>query len=374
MALVDNTLADSLVFIVFIGACAAAIKAEKAAAKPADAADIFTPLAEIDSVRQAITDNEKGFENISRAIHTLDKAIRDSTHQLSSSFSGLGNKSNQTNSLIHEVMQVVTGTSSTVQAVDQDEQVTVEKFAGQVSNILSEYVSLLINVSEKSIQAVHHIGDMVNELDHMFSQLADIRTIAEQTNLLALNAAIEAARAGESGRGFAVVADEVRKLSKNTNTLSDQIRHRAEKAKSTVTEVRDIVGAIASMDLNEAINAKGHVDNMLHGLEAMNATISNTMDRLTTLNGAINQDVNTAVRALQFEDIATQIIAEISSSLERLDTVNDNLGKVCQASRLPKNQLDTVNQLRSILSTQRKQSIVREQDTDTSRDGDIDLF
>ena len=34
---------------------------------------------------------------------------------------------------------------------------------------LYSYVELLIDVSEKSVQAVHHIGDMVNELEQMFS-------------------------------------------------------------------------------------------------------------------------------------------------------------------------------------------------------------
>ena len=332
----------------------------------------LTDFSSIPEIKTAIRDNEIGFESITRAIHTLDKALRESANQLSGSFSGLGNKSNQTNALIKEVLAVVTGRTN--HHNNGTEQVTVEKFAGEISNTLSQYVGLLIDVSEKSIRAVHHIGDMVNELDQMFALLADIRTIAEQTNLLALNAAIEAARAGESGRGFAVVADEVRKLSKNTDNLSGQIRHRAERAKSTVTEVREIVGAIASLDLNDAINAKGNVDGMLQGLEEMNASISNTMDHLNSLNGAINQDVNIAVQALQFEDIATQIISEISSSLERLDAVNAVMEKICDTAKLHSGELAKIDALKDILVVKPKQSIVRESRKQDNSEGEIDLF
>ncbi|MEE2731521.1 MAG: methyl-accepting chemotaxis protein [Pseudomonadota bacterium] len=330
------------------------------------------PMAEFPAINLAVRDNESSFENITRKVHSIDQAIRSSSVSLSSSFSGLGQTSNHTNQLIREVTRSVTGRTNSKN--DEDDNVTVEQFASEVSDILMQYVSLLIDVSEKSVQAVHHIGDMVKELDHMFTLLADIRTIAEQTNLLALNAAIEAARAGEAGRGFAVVADEVRKLSQDTNRLSEQIRNRGEVTKSTVTMVRDIVGAIASLDLNDAINAKGHVDTMLQGLGATNQHISETMDRLNQLNVEVNQHVNTAVQAMQFEDIFTQIILEISQDLERLDGINHQLGEICSVATLSERHTDRVSQLENCLAVKKKQSIMRDNTTSSSPTGEIDLF
>lgn len=332
-------------------------------------------LASLPIINQAVRDNESSYENITRKVHSLDKAIRDSSGTLSQSFSGLGATSNQTNLLINDVMSSVTGRNQTAEQNEENEEnVTVEKFASEVSEILMQYVSLLIDVSEKSVQAVHHIGDMVSELDHMFTLLADIRTIAEQTNLLALNAAIEAARAGEAGRGFAVVADEVRKLSQDTNRLSEQIRDRGEVTKSTVTMVREIVGAIASLDLNDAINAKGHVDNMLHGLEETNQHISSTMDQLNALNVDVNQHVTTAVQSMQFEDIITQVISEISQDLERLDLINHQLGEVCNIATIKEHHMDRVSELENVLAVKKKQSIMRDNGASTPPEGDIDLF
>lgn len=304
-------------------------------------------------------------DDICGDMQNLKEAIDKSTNTLTRSFSGMNNKSRETNALINNILSVVTGTGKS-----SDEIVTVEHFATEVSKILSDYVAILVDVSDKSIQAVHHIGDMVEELEHMFSLLTEIRKIAEQTNLLALNAAIEAARAGDAGRGFAVVADEVRKLSQHTNNLSDQIRSRAEGAKSTITEVREIVGDIAQMDLNSAIDAKGHVDNMLSGLEEMNKTISSTMDQLNGINKAVNQDVNQAVTALQFGDITTQVVSEITSRLKQLEAVNlglDDLVRHCQLDLTAQNSLDTLaNTLNNKPKSRTK--------ADASTESDIDLF
>lgn len=269
---------------------------------------------------------------IRSTLDSLRQTIRGANSELTGSFSGLREKTTHINSQISEVLTIVTGAR---EKGINNSSVTVESFAGEVSDILAQYVELLIDVSEKSVQAVHHIGDMVQELEQMFSLLNEIRTIAEQTNLLALNAAIEAARAGEAGRGFAVVADEVRKLSQTTNNLSDQIRHRAETAKSTITEVKDIVGAIASLDLNNAINAKGRVDGMLKGLEEMNKTISATMSHLTHLNDGINQDTGRAVRALQFEDFSSQVIGEISQSVANLESFSVMVSRISAECKLP---------------------------------------
>ena len=344
----------------------------RAREKASPPAPTIHSMSEFSVIEHAVRDNESSFESITRKVHSIDKSIRTSSATLSSSFSGLGETSNHTNQLIREVTKSITGRSNARN--DDEENVTVEKFASEVSDILMQYVSLLIDVSEKSVQAVHHIGDMVKELDHMFTLLADIRTIAEQTNLLALNAAIEAARAGEAGRGFAVVADEVRKLSQDTNRLSEQIRNRGEVTKSTVTMVRDIVGAIASLDLNDAINAKGHVDNMLHGLEETNQHISDTMDRMNQLNVEVNQHVNTAVQAMQFEDIFTQVISEISQDLERLDSVNHHLGEICAVGTISEHNMDRVSNLENILAVKKKQSIMRDSSASNSPEGEIDLF
>lgn len=335
----------------------------------------FLPHQDTKPLTDSMNVMHQGHDEIQKDLSFLKNSIDDSTSQLTSSFSGMSATSNETNQLINKVMMLVTGHSheSNTENTDKPEEaVTVEKFAREVSDTLSEYVGLLIDVSDKSIQAVHHIGDMVTELEQMFGLLNEIRNIAEQTNLLALNAAIEAARAGEAGRGFAVVADEVRNLSQHTNNLSDQIRNRAESAQNTVTEVKRIVGDIASMDLNNAIDAKGHVDTMLVSLEDMNKSISSTMDELNGLNQHVNQDVNRAITALQFGDITGQVVSQITAKLNQLESINKQWDNLINESHYTQQAKSTLKELESLVLHQH-QNVV-ETSNNSNADNDIDLF
>ncbi|GAB1258154.1 hypothetical protein NBRC116494_26560 [Aurantivibrio plasticivorans] len=252
------------------------------------------------------------------------RIVNTSVSALYESFQGMSEKTARENSLMVQVMERVAGSKHD----DGEEDVTLKYFAREVGRILDDYVQLFVDVSDRSVQAVHNIQDMVRQLDGMFVLIADIRGIADQTNLLALNAAIEAARAGEAGRGFAVVADEVRKLSQDSNNLSAEIRNRAEGAKETITKVEAVVGQIASLDMNIAIDAKGHLDSMLAELEEVNASIAEGVKEVSSLSEGIGRDVNSAITALQFADLVGQKTGRIKQRIDQYCNALDMATKV----------------------------------------------
>ncbi|MFZ5594262.1 MAG: methyl-accepting chemotaxis protein [Pseudomonadota bacterium] len=198
-------------------------------------------------------------------------------------------------------------------------------FTEETAATLQYLVDLLVDTGKQSVKTVYKIDDMVREMDEIFSLLADVKMIADQTNLLALNAAIEAARAGEAGRGFAVVASEVRKLSQYSGKVSDQIRAQAQKTKEMIGGAREIVGELAKRDMNVAITAKGRVSEMLSSIKQMNDTISEKLADIGEKTRKINADVNTAVRALQFEDIVGQLLGYVEA---RLGNIGGFLGEI----------------------------------------------
>jgi len=250
--------------------------------------------------------------------------VGDAVTNLGNSFSALNGDIQEQKSMVTGIIDNVSGAS--LKGTDDDEKaIGIKEFANETSEILTYFIDLLVNVSKQSIETVHKIDDMVYQMDEIFKLLEDIKTIADQTSLLALNAAIEAAHAGEAGRGFAVVADEVRKLSQHSNRFNDEIRNHVEKTRNSISEARKIVGDVASKDMNMAISAKSRVDMMLNEVGNMNGRVSENLGAVSILSDNINENINIAVRGLQFEDIVSQQIDSSQRYLEKLKAYSNDL-------------------------------------------------
>ncbi len=257
---------------------------------------------------------EEALEWSNGSLHGLTETITQNIETLSHSFISLSEKTHQQNHLARNIFEQVQG-----QGGDTDEEkVTVEQFAKSLDGVIGTYVDLLISVSEKSVNAVHRIEDMVGHIDEMFGMLGNIQEIADQTDLLALNAAIEAARAGEAGRGFAVVADEVRRLSRSSSELNTQIKEKAQQSKASIGKVRTIVGEVASLDMKEALNARGLIDRMLESMSELNNQVSQSVSEMTHLTDEIKESVDASVRGLQFGDRAVQSCQVLEQGLTAL--------------------------------------------------------
>ena len=311
--------------------------------------------------RELKSQTSQACETMQAGNERIHSVVDESVGSLATSFQGLSARAQEQQEVMHRLVEEISGAA----AEGDDDRVTISHFAGEVGRILDDYVALFVDVSDKSVSAVHNIQDMVQHFDGMFLLINDIRGIAEQTNLLALNAAIEAARAGEAGRGFAVVADEVRKLSQSSSTLNDQIREKAEVAKSTITRVEKVVGEIASLDMNIAIDAKGHLDGMLQQLENVNAGVSRGVEQMADASARTQEDVNQAVTALQFADIVTQEVGRVRTQLTAMQSM---------LALLPSTQ-DEAQALDPVAVIEAIQSSVHQDDTvEMSSGGETDLF
>ncbi|WCP69388.1 methyl-accepting chemotaxis protein [Vibrio tubiashii] len=189
---------------------------------------------------------------------------------------------------------------------NRDRNSDISQVLPKTEAIIRQFVETLVNVSERSISAVHSIHDMSDKLDAVFKLLAQVRGLSEQTNLLALNAAIEAARAGEAGRGFAVVAQEVRNLSLKAKELNDEIEAEINVAQETVQQANKTVGEMASIDMTEAIESKEKVDEMLRGVQEVNQSVEQEVQKIRSSGDLLHAQVDNGIRALQFADIIVQ--------------------------------------------------------------------
>lgn len=298
----------------------------------------------------------------------IKQLVSDAIQLLQTSFASVADKtSEQTNMSMTLVQQVSSeGNESTA------ENSLIRNFITETDDILQRYVDLLVQVSDKSIAAIHSIEDMNGSMELMFSNLDEVKKLSDQTNLLALNAAIESARAGEAGRGFAVVADEVRALSRSSAELNEQVRGKTEEVKTRMRDVNNEVSAIANLDLNSAIEGKASIDSMLERIQSINADTSHVLAEVNLRTDQINYEIDNAVRALQFEDIVTQLSQHIQL---RVAHVNE-LASLHMESITTKEQdaAEFESKIQEVRERHLQQNLSQKIMQSSMDEGDVELF
>ena len=231
---------------------------------------------------------------------------------------------------------------------------------------------------------VDRVNTIREQVDRILAVLREIEGISSQTNLLALNAAIEAARAGETGRGFAVVAEEVRSLSDRTKEFSSQIRADMERMHGSIQETERSIHKMAAQDMDAALQSKERVDQTMGEVQRVNSTMSESVEELGRIAREVEANVNAAVTALQFQDMATQLlgharkrVAEMEAGLDQVNRLPQALAQAAEAADDEQAAVQArmaIEQVRARLNGLRERTGRNPVTQEAVTSGDVDLF
>ncbi|TAN51449.1 MAG: hypothetical protein EPN21_06610 [Methylococcaceae bacterium] len=272
--------------------------------------------------RNATEEMTSASNRCERIQHVLHEALQ----LLISSFNEINNATERQQGHAVDLARLLAGEK----VLPTEDSAQHKPFPVEMAEILEYFISLIVDISEKSIHTVHKIDDMAAEIERINAFLADIKSIADQTNLLALNAAIEAARAGDAGRGFSVVAAEIRTLSNRSNEFNESIRKQVEMATVITRNAREVVGEMAAKDMSVALKAKSRVDEMLTEMHELHEYSAKVLKDISSISQHITDNVNRTLVSLQFEDIVRQIADEINEGAHKLIDMHGEVRDVLQ--------------------------------------------
>ena len=209
-----------------------------------------------------------------------------------------------------------------------DKGPNISRFVADTTQMLHSFVEGTIAASKNAMGLVDQMDTVKDQVATTLKVVGEIEGISRQTNLLALNAAIEAARAGEAGRGFAVVANEVRMLSDRTSQFSQQIRADMDKIDRSVRDAETVIHHMASHDMVGALQNKQKAEAAMVEIRRVNEDIGRDAAEINSLSSAMEAAVNEAVVALQFQDMASQLIGHTMVRLDEADRVLGDLASM----------------------------------------------
>jgi methyl-accepting chemotaxis protein len=186
----------------------------------------------------------------------------------------------------------------------------------EVRDSLFAVTESIQSVLDSKNEVVESIQPLCEHTKSLTTMATEISKIASQTDLLALNAAIEAARAGEQGRGFAVVADEVRHLATNSNESGRKIIQYANEINRQVMLVLEHAENRSVAESEQMEQAHESIQRVIKKYQDTENMLAVSAGVVAGINDDIQNDINTALASLQYQDRTSQMLGNMSNNIE----------------------------------------------------------
>jgi methyl-accepting chemotaxis protein len=262
--------------------------------------DVRDVLRDYESVMYATTSQIKGDLERARLV------VRDATARLDSSFRSL----HAATAAHRDALQAVSSAFGNAEASSLG-----PGFAASSEALMRQFVDEIVRVSRDSMRMIGQVTELSGRVDDITACADAIDGLARETRFIAFNARIETHRAGEAGRTFKVVADEVKRLANASSTLSSQIRQSVGACRIELDGAHKTATGLASHDMGRAVESHRGLASAVGKLDEVNRDLDQMLE-------AITANVSEAVRALQFEDMVSQILQATIARVEKMSELS----------------------------------------------------
>ena len=232
---------------------------------------------------------------------------------------GLQSSFNEVHTLVAEQGELLAKLLTSVESAGSDAGPSIGSFLKEITPVLESLTGLLSQIDHTGSESARHSETLATDLSETFKLLQQFERVEKQTSLLAVNASIEAAHAGDLGRGFGVVAQEVRHLSSFSKELNQRVVENLERARVTLARVREMLSEAMARDISEAKESRARIEHLFENIAGLDKALSSGLDRIRDISRATAEQVSTAVRVLQFEDIVGQLLGCMEKRVARVE-------------------------------------------------------
>ncbi len=200
---------------------------------------------------------------------------------------------------------------------------------------LLEVVENMVKFSGSSDEMLQH-QTKIREQSVLIDELLDeLRSMATRIGRLALDSSMVAGESGKHRDHLIELSDSIRETSNKTFDLTRTVRKSLETIRDELVVTYKVINKTAVIAKESAQRAKADVAQLNITMIAKTREVEESLSKINSLGGAIQQDVNNAFIAMQFQDITQQqlehmrgnVLADVVRTMDTLSVETQEMMK-----------------------------------------------
>ncbi len=200
---------------------------------------------------------------------------------------------------------------------------------------LQEVIESMVQFTSTSDEMLQH-QTKIREQSVLIDELLDeLRAMAIRIGRLALDSAVAAGESGKHGNYLIELSGSIRETSNQAFGLTRSIRQSLETIRDELVVTYKVINKTSMLARESAQRAKADVSQLNVTMIAKTKEVEESLSKINSLGEAIQQDVNNAFIAMQFQDITQQklehmrgnILTDVMSNLETVSVETQEMMK-----------------------------------------------